>query len=108
MNTETVIRYLTMAVVVVTSLPVHELAHGLTANWLGDHTAKDQGRLTLNPFAHLDLFGTLALLLFGFGWAKPVPINPSRFKKPKRDMALTALTGPLSNILLALVLMAIL
>ena len=53
MNTETVIRYLTMAVVVVTSLPVHELAHGLTANWLGDHTAKDQGRLTLNPFAHL-------------------------------------------------------
>lgn len=91
MNTETVIRYLTMAVVVVTSLPVHELAHGLTANWLGDHTAKDQGRLTLNPFAHLDLFGTLALLLFGFGWAKPVPINPSRFKKPKRDMALTAL-----------------
>lgn len=61
MNTETVIRYLTMAVVVVTSLPVHELAHGLTANWLGDHTAKDQGRLTLNPFAHLDLFGTLAL-----------------------------------------------
>ena len=107
MNTETVIRYLTMAVVVVTSLPVHELAHGLTANWLGDHTAKDQGRLTLNPFAHLDLFGTLALLLFGFGWAKPVPINPSRFKKPKRDMALTALTGPLSNILLALVLMAI-
>lgn len=107
MNTETVIRYLTMAVVVVTSLPVHELAHGLTANWLGDHTAKDQGRLTLNPFAHLDLFGTLALLLFGFGWAKPVPINPSRFKKPKRDMALTALAGPLSNILLALVLMAI-
>lgn len=107
MNTEAVIRYLTMAVVVVTSLPVHELAHGLTANWLGDHTAKDQGRLTLNPFAHLDLFGTLALLLFGFGWAKPVPINPSRFKKPKRDMALTALAGPLSNILLALVLMAI-
>lgn len=71
LNTETVIRYLTMAVVVVTSLPVHELAHGLTANWLGDHTAKDQGRLTLNPFAHLVYLELLALLLFGFGWAKP-------------------------------------
>ena len=101
MNTETVIRYLTMAVVVVTSLPVHELAHGLTANWLGDHTAKNQGRLTLNPFAHLDLFGTLALLLFGFGWAKPVPVNMYRFKNPKKGMAVTALAGPACNFLLA-------
>ena len=107
MNIETVIRYLTMAVVVVTALPVHELAHGLVADRLGDHTAREQGRLTLNPFAHLDLFGTLALLLFGFGWAKPVPVNPSHFKKPKRDMALTALAGPLSNILLALILMVV-
>lgn len=107
MNNETVIRYLTMAVVVVTALPVHELAHGLVADRLGDHTAREQGRLTLNPFAHLDLFGTLALLLFGFGWAKPVPVNPGHFKKPKRDMALTALAGPASNVLLALLLMVI-
>ena len=107
LNIETVIRYLTMAVVVVTALPVHELAHGLVADRLGHHTAREQGRLTLNPFAHLDLFGTLALLLFGFGWAKPVPVNPSHFKKPKRDVALTALAGPLSNILLALILMVV-
>ena len=107
MNDEAVLRYLTMAVVIVTALPAHELAHGLAADRLGDHTAREQGRLTLNPFVHLDLFGTLALCLFGFGWAKPVPINSSRFKKPKRDLALTALAGPLANLLLGLVTMAL-
>ena len=107
MNDEAVLRYLTMAVVIVTALPAHELAHGLAADRLGDHTAREQGRLTLNPFVHLDLFGTLALFLFGFGWAKPVPVNSSRFKKPKRDLALTALAGPLANLLLGLVTMAI-
>ncbi len=107
MNDEAVLRYLTMAVVIVTALPAHELAHGLAADRLGDHTAREQGRLTLNPFVHLDLFGTLALFLFGFGWAKPVPINSSRFKKPKRDLALTALAGPLANLLLGLVTMAL-
>ena len=65
-------------------------------------TAKSLGRLTLNPIKHIDLFGFLSMLLFGFGWAKPVPINTRYFKKPKRDMAITALAGPLSNILLAL------
>ncbi len=107
MKVETLIRYLTMAIVIVTAFPIHELAHALVADRLGDHTAREQGRLTMNPFAHLDLFGTLALLLFGFGWAKPVPINPSHFKKPKRDLVLTALAGPLSNLCLAFLLMIV-
>lgn len=84
------------------ALSLHEYAHGLVASKLGDPTAKSLGRLTLNPLKHLDLFGFLAMLLFGFGWAKPVPINTRYFKKPKRDMAITALAGPLSNILLAI------
>ena len=81
---------------------IHEYAHGFVAGKLGDPTAKSLGRLTLNPIKHIDLFGFLSMLLFGFGWAKPVPINTRYFKKPKRDMAITALAGPLSNILLAL------
>ena len=98
---ENLIRYLTMAVVVVTALPVHEAAHGWVADRLGDRTARNAGRLTLNPLAHLDLFGSLALLLFGFGWAKPVPVNPSQMRKPKSGLVLTALAGPASNILMA-------
>lgn len=82
---------------------IHEYAHGLVASKLGDPTAKSLGRLTLNPIKHIDLFGFIAMLVFGFGWAKPVPINTRYFKKPKRDMAITALAGPLSNILLALI-----
>lgn len=88
-------------------LPVHECAHGVTAYKLGDPTAKNQGRLTLNPFAHLDLFGSIVLVLTGFGWAKPVQVNPRNFKHPKRDMAVTSLAGPLSNILLSLFLMIV-
>ena len=84
-------------------LPLHEFAHGWMAEKLGDHTARAAGRLTLNPLASLDPFGALFLLLFGFGWAKPVPVNPWNFKKPKRDMAITALAGPVSNLLAALV-----
>ena len=84
------------------ALIIHELAHGWVAWKLGDPTAKNSGRLTLNPLAHLDLAGTAMLLLIGFGWAKPVPVNMSNFKKPRRDMALTALAGPASNFLLAL------
>lgn len=84
-------------------LPLHEYAHGWMAERLGDHTARAAGRLTLNPIASLDPFGALFLLLFGIGWAKPVPVNPWNFKKPKRDMAITALAGPLSNLLAALV-----
>lgn len=88
-------------IVVLTALPIHEFAHGWMANKLGDSTARMQGRLNLNPFAHFDLIGTTCLLLTGFGWAKPVPVNPFYFKNRKRDMALTALAGPVSNLLLA-------
>ncbi len=83
-------------------LPLHEFAHGWVANKLGDPTAKLEGRLTMNPLASVDIPGALFLLLFGFGWAKPVPVDPRYFKKPKRDMALTALAGPLSNLLASL------
>ena len=82
---------------------VHECAHGYIAMKLGDPTARNLGRLTLNPIKHLDPFGTICMLLFGFGWAKPVPINARYFKKPRRDMALTAIAGPVSNLLLAFV-----
>lgn len=79
---------------------VHEWAHGYTAYKLGDSTAKADGRLSLNPFDHLDLVGSLMLLFVGFGWAKPVPVNTRYFKKPRRDFALTALAGPLANFIL--------
>ena len=84
-------------------MPLHEWAHGFIANKLGDRTAKLQGRLTLNPLAHIDYLGAAMILLIGFGWAKPVPVDPRYFKKPKRDMALTALAGPVSNLLAAIV-----
>lgn len=90
-------------VVVFTALPIHEVAHGYIANKLGDPTAKNLGRLNLNPFVHFDLIGTTALLLLGYGWAKPVPVNPFYFKNRKNGMALTALAGPVANILLAMV-----
>lgn len=82
-------------------LPLHEFAHGWAAEKLGDRTAKYSGRLTLNPLASFDPVGSLFLLLFGFGWAKPVPVDARYFKNPKRDMALTAVAGPLSNFLAA-------
>lgn len=80
---------------------IHELAHGLMANALGDPTAKRMGRLTLNPIKHLDPIGALCMVFFHFGWARPVPIDPRYFKNPKLGMALTALAGPLSNLLFA-------
>ena len=83
------------------ALTVHEVAHGWMAYKLGDPTAKTLGRLTLNPLKHLDPIGALCMLFFHFGWAKPVPIDSRYFKKPKRDVALTALAGPVSNILMA-------
>ena len=81
----------------------HETCHGLVAYWLGDPTAKRAGRLTLNPLRHIDIGGLLMMALFRFGWAKPVPVDMRYFKHPKRDMALTAAAGPLSNVLLAYV-----
>lgn len=89
--------------IVFLSLSVHETAHGYVAYKLGDPTAHNLGRLTLNPLKHLDPIGTVCMALFGFGWAKPVPINTRYFKKPKRDMALTGAAGPVSNLLLAVV-----
>ena len=79
----------------------HEVCHGLTAYWLGDPTAKRMGRLTLNPLRHIDWSGLLMMALFRFGWAKPVPVNMRNFKNPKAGMAVTALAGPISNVLLA-------
>ena len=84
-------------------LSVHEAAHGFAANALGDPTAKNAGRLTLDPIHHLDPIGTICLLLFHVGWAKPVPVDVRYFKKPRRDIALVSLAGPLSNFLLALI-----
>ena len=86
---------------VLIALTVHEYAHGYAAYRLGDPTAKSLGRLSLNPLRHLDPIGALAMLFFRFGWARPVPINARYFKKPRRDMALTALAGPLSNFILS-------
>lgn len=84
--------------------PLHEMAHGFAAIKLGDNTPKYQGRMTLNPMAHIDYMGALLIILFGFGWAKPVQVNMYNFKNPKRDMAITALAGPLSNFLFAFLL----
>ena len=89
------------------SLSVHEFSHGLAAYAVGDKTAKYSGRLSLNPLAHLDPFGAICLFLFGFGWAKPVPVNPWNFKNKKGGMILTALAGPFSNFLLAFIAMVI-
>jgi Zn-dependent protease len=89
--------------VLLIAFPVHELSHALTAKMLGDPTAKNMGRLTLNPFKHLDVLGTICLILFRFGWAKPVPINPYNFKNPRAGMAITALSGPLSNLVLGFI-----
>ena len=88
-------------------LTVHETCHGLAAYALGDPTAKREHRLSLNPLHHIDWFGLAAMLLVGFGWAKPVPVDMRYFKKPKQGMAITALAGPVSNLLLAVLLLFI-
>ncbi len=99
--TEFIAYAISALVVVFLALPVHEFAHGFAASKLGDPTAKFTGRLTLNPFAHIDYFGAAAILIFGFGWAKPVGVNPRYFKNAKFGMALTALAGPVSNLIMA-------
>ena len=93
--------------VVFYTLPIHEYAHAWMSTRLGDDTARLSGRLTLNPLAHIDPIGAVMILLIGFGYAKPVPVNMRNFKNPKRDMALTALAGPVSNLLMALFFMVI-
>ena len=88
---------------VLIALCFHEYAHAWMANKLGDPTAKNMGRMTIDPTKHLDLIGTICMLLFRFGWAKPVPINPRNFKKPKRDEILVSVSGVAMNLLVAFV-----
>ncbi len=88
-------------IVIFLTMPVHEFAHAFAATKLGDPTPKYRHRLTLNPFDHIDYLGALCILLFGFGWAKPVGVNPRNFDNPKVGMAITAFAGPFSNIIIA-------
>lgn len=111
METADILRQLALsALPVLVAITFHELSHGFIANRLGDPTAKMLGRLTLNPFAHIDLFGTIIMPLmlliftngqFVFGYAKPVPVNPMNFRNPRKGMAITAAGGPIMNLLLA-------
>lgn len=96
---------LSFAAMVLVMLPMHEFAHAFVADRLGDPTPRQNGRLSLNPFHHLDWFGTLMLLTVGFGYARPVPVNPRNFrsKSPQTGMALTAAAGPVANLLMAAV-----
>lgn len=99
-----IIEWLMFAGAAMIAISVHESCHGLSAWWLGDDTAKRQGRISLNPLRHLDLFGFVMMVVAHFGWARPVPVNPyrmTRVKSPKLGMALTAAAGPVSNLLLA-------
>ena len=89
------------AIVLITAIPIHEAAHAYVADKMGDPTGRYSGRLTLNPMAHFDLMGSVAMILFGIGWARPVPINPRNFRDPKKGMAIAAAAGPVSNILVA-------
>ena len=95
------------AFVLLTVMPIHEYAHAAVASWLGDDTAEYHGRLSLNPFHHLDLMGSILILYAGFGWAKPVPVNPLNFRRNgismRAGMALTAAAGPASNLVLGLI-----
>ena len=102
MFNQSLFTYLVRAMVLLTAIPIHECAHAWASNKLGDPTAKNLGRLTLNPLPHLDLIGSVLILFTGFGWARPVPVTTRNFKNVKKGMILTALAGPAANILLAL------
>lgn len=102
MFNQSLFTYLVRAMVLLTVIPIHECAHAWASNKLGDPTAKNLGRFTLNPLPHLDLIGSVLMLFTGFGWAKPVPVTTRNFKNVKKGMILTALAGPAANILLAL------
>lgn len=102
-----VLKYIVRVMIIFLILPIHEYAHAWAAKKLGDDTALYSGRLTLNPLAHIDILGAIFLFFTGFGWAKPVPVNPIRFKKPRKGMALTALAGPASNLIVAFIAMII-
>lgn len=99
--------FLIWAVGLILAISVHEYAHARIADQLGDPTPRSQGRLTLNPAAHLDPLGTLALLFLGFGWGRPVMFDPYNLRSPRRDSALIAIAGPISNLLFAAILSVI-
>lgn len=105
LNNANLFTYLVRAMVLVTAIPLHECAHAWASDKLGDPTAKNLGRLSLNPMAHLDVFGSILMLFTGFGWAKPVPVMSRNFENVKKGMVLSALAGPAANILLALLCM---
>lgn len=92
-----------LVIAVILAMSIHEMAHGLVSYWLGDPTAKLQGRISLNPFAHIDWLGVLCLLLFHFGWAKPVPVDSSYYKDRKTGIIWTSFAGPVANFLLAFI-----
>lgn len=98
-----IIYILSSLTVIFLTMPVHEFAHGFAATKLGDPTPRYQGRMTLNPFAHIDWIGAACILLFGFGWARPVQVNSNNFRNPKRGMAVTAAAGPIANLIVALI-----
>lgn len=100
---EGIVQILMLLPIILFSLSLHESAHGFVAMKLGDYTASQEGRITLNPLKHLDPLGFLSMLLVGIGWARPVPVNVRNFKDPRKGMMLTGLAGPLSNFLLGLV-----
>ncbi|MGI5971835.1 MAG: site-2 protease family protein [Oscillospiraceae bacterium] len=102
-----ILPYVLNLLVALPCITLHEMAHGWAAYKLGDSTAKDLGRLSLNPLRHLDPLGLILMITVGFGWAKPVPIDMRRFREPKKGMALSSLAGPLSNILLSIMALAI-
>ena len=108
MTNDSIQKVLVRLLAIVICFPVHESAHAWVADRLGDPTGKNAGRISLNPMVHMDMFGTLCFLLLGIGYAKPVPVNIGNFKNPKRDFALTALAGPLSNLIMSLLLLLIL
>ena len=102
-----VLQIITKILIIFLVLPIHECAHAWAAHKMGDETAAYSGRLTLNPLAHIDILGALCLLITGFGWAKPVPINPLKFKKQRFGIAITAAAGPLSNLAVSFIAMII-
>jgi Zn-dependent protease len=105
MTTASIFQWILNAIAVLFTISIHEYAHGQMADWLGDDTARRSGRLSLNPIHHIDPVGALCMLFLRFGWAKPVPINPSLFTHRKRDTILVSLAGPLVNLGLATILL---
>ena len=98
---DTIYYYIIRGIAVILAITLHEMAHGYVSYWLGDNTAKSLGRLSINPLKHIDWIGAFCLLVFGFGWAKPVPIDYRKYKNGKAGIFMVSLAGPLTNILLA-------